>query len=278
MIPLKPLFSCLVGSRLYGLYSEGSDYDWRGVTVPPLEYLLGLEKFEQYESSTEDSVVYSLAKWLHMLANASMQTLEAMYSTQVEFSDNGHYLFTRISQAIPDIVSNKYYSAIKAYASNEFRRASGTMLIPVAGKESLLEKINGICSQAQVKSHVRDQVVELLEKEGGQKIVDLKPSPDNGPNRKDLIEKYGYDVKSACNALRLLHEGTQLFSTGRLKFPVPIELRDYKEGKHSIGRFEEDFDTAMQNFDLAHSCSVFPAKPNHTKIKELYIDLIKDYI
>lgn len=54
----------------------------------------------------------------------------------------------------------------------------------------------------------------------------LGQSKRNVPNRPELIEKYGWDVKYGSHALRLADQGFEIASTGRLSLPLPDRERD----------------------------------------------------
>ena len=46
------------------------------------------------------------------------------------------------------------------------------------------------------------------------------------PNRPELIEKYGWDVKYGSHALRLAHQGWEIASRGTLTLPLEPEVRE----------------------------------------------------
>lgn len=46
------------------------------------------------------------------------------------------------------------------------------------------------------------------------------------PNRPELIERYGYDVKYASHALRLAYQGLEIAREGRLTLPMPEPERE----------------------------------------------------
>ena len=55
-------FLCMSGSRLYGTFTEKSDYDYRGYIIPPFEYLIGNKNFESKqlpETDNTDHKIYS---------------------------------------------------------------------------------------------------------------------------------------------------------------------------------------------------------------------------
>lgn len=53
----------------------------------------------------------------------------------------------------------------------------------------------------------------------------LGQSKRNVPNRPELIEKYGWDVKYGSHALRLAYQGFEIASTGSLSLPLPDRER-----------------------------------------------------
>lgn len=54
----------------------------------------------------------------------------------------------------------------------------------------------------------------------------LGVSKRNVPNRPELIEKYGWDVKYGSHALRLALQGREIASTGELTLPMPDRERE----------------------------------------------------
>ena len=60
------IFEAIVGSRLYGTQTPESDYDYRGVCIPPMKVLLDpFSGFEQQDKGfkEEDRTIYNLSKF-----------------------------------------------------------------------------------------------------------------------------------------------------------------------------------------------------------------------
>ncbi len=74
------ILQVISGSRAYGLARAGSDEDTRGVCIPPKEYLLGLQTFEQHENETQDHVVFALAKFVRLALQANPNIIETLYT------------------------------------------------------------------------------------------------------------------------------------------------------------------------------------------------------
>lgn len=66
------------GSYGYGTNREGSDIDYRGVTLNLPSDLIGLTSFEQYEDTGTDTVIYSFSKLISLLLNCNPNTIEVL--------------------------------------------------------------------------------------------------------------------------------------------------------------------------------------------------------
>lgn len=68
----------LGGSHAYGTSREGSDVDFRGVTLNLPSDLLGLTQFDQYEDRETDTVIYSFNKIVRLLLECNPNTCEIL--------------------------------------------------------------------------------------------------------------------------------------------------------------------------------------------------------
>ena len=79
------IYSCVVGSRAYGLDEEGSDTDRRGVYLPPAELhwsLYGVP--EQLENKGAEECYWEIQKFLVLALKANPNVLECLYTPLVE--------------------------------------------------------------------------------------------------------------------------------------------------------------------------------------------------
>ena len=82
------IYRCVSGSRAYGLETDDSDTDLRGVYLAPAELqwsLFGAP--DQFEDSARQWVVWELQKFLVMALKANPNILECLYSPLVEKED-----------------------------------------------------------------------------------------------------------------------------------------------------------------------------------------------
>lgn len=79
------IYRCIIGSRAYGLDTEESDIDKRGIYLPPAELhwsLYGVP--EQLERGEE--AYWELQKFIHLALKANPNILECLHSPLVEFA------------------------------------------------------------------------------------------------------------------------------------------------------------------------------------------------
>ena len=76
------IFEGVTGSRLYGTFTETSDWDYRGVVIPPLEVLLDpFMKFSVQDSgfNEDDKALYDLGKFFELRSAANPNILELLF-------------------------------------------------------------------------------------------------------------------------------------------------------------------------------------------------------
>lgn len=81
---IKPylLFECISGSRAYGLATETSDTDIKGVYYLPKELYYGLSYVPQVNNETNDEVYYELGRFVELLVASNPNMLELLNSPQ----------------------------------------------------------------------------------------------------------------------------------------------------------------------------------------------------
>ena len=114
------IYRCVVGSRAYGLETEDSDVDRRGVYVAPAELqwsLFGAP--EQFEDNGEQACYWELQKFLIMALKANPNILECLYSPMVE-------KVTAIGEELLSIreafLSQMIFQTFNGYAMSQFKK------------------------------------------------------------------------------------------------------------------------------------------------------------
>jgi hypothetical protein len=179
----------VVGSGVHGIAIEGTDdHDEMGVYIEPPEYVLGVEK----------------------------QREDYIWRTQPEGVRSGH--------GDTDLV---LYS-MKKYLRLAIK-GNPTVILPLFAPEESLVIV------APLGEELRDMRTAFMSRLAVERFLGymhsqhermLGQSKRNVPNRPELIEKYGWDVKYGSHALRLAYQGFEIASTGSLSLPLPDRERE----------------------------------------------------
>lgn len=216
-----------VGSGVHGTAIAGQDdRDEMGICIEPPEYVIGLQKFEQWEWRTQpqhvrsgpgdvDLVVYSLRKWMRLALNGNPTVLIPLFAPASE------------------VVESRPYG--------EWLRAHPELVVSCVAGERFL-------------GYLRSQRERLLGRRSQR------------TNRPELVEKYGYDTKFAMHMVRLGVQGVELLETGRITLPVPqpwlSTLREIRQGRVS----KEDALAVAAELEarlrVLTSTSALPARPD----------------
>ncbi len=114
------IFRCIVGSRAYGLAQRDSDFDRRGIYLPPADLqwsFLGVP--EQLENRDTDECYWELEKFLRMALKANPNILECLYSPLVETAtDLARELIARRAA----FLSKRIHQTYNGYVRSQFKR------------------------------------------------------------------------------------------------------------------------------------------------------------
>lgn len=77
------IFSCIVGSKAYGLGTDKSDTDRRGIYIPPTDRVLSIRGVPE-QTQGDNEMLYELGKFIRLGLKATPDALEMLYSPIVE--------------------------------------------------------------------------------------------------------------------------------------------------------------------------------------------------
>ena len=92
----RTILLALTGSHLYGMATETSDKDYKGIFIAPKEYYLGTQNVEQKDSgwneegnghfsqldNNRDTVIYELRKYIKLASQCNPNILELLFADQ----------------------------------------------------------------------------------------------------------------------------------------------------------------------------------------------------
>ncbi|MBD5460527.1 MAG: nucleotidyltransferase [Lachnospiraceae bacterium] len=109
------------GSYAYGTENEGSDIDFRGVTLQMPSDLIGLTGFEQYEDDKTDTVIYGFNKLIRLLLECNPNTCEIL-----GLDEDQYLIKSELGQELIDnsrlFLSKRAIKSFGGYADAQLRR------------------------------------------------------------------------------------------------------------------------------------------------------------
>ena len=115
------MFLGLGGSYAYGTNNEGSDIDFRGVTLMMPSDLLGMTEFEQYEDEKTDTVIYGFNKLIRLLLDCNPNTIEML-----GLDEEQYLIKSPLGQELIDnngmFLSKRAIKSFGGYAGQQLRR------------------------------------------------------------------------------------------------------------------------------------------------------------
>jgi len=121
---LRPyvIYRCQVGSKAYGLATEGSDDDLRGIYLPPARLhwsLYALPEQLEFADEDKDEVYWELDKFLRLALKANPNVLETLWTPMVLYADE---TAEELRQMRGAFLSKHIYKTYSGYVLSQFRR------------------------------------------------------------------------------------------------------------------------------------------------------------
>lgn len=270
----KPDLLIRAGSRLYGTNTPESDYDYRGFIVPPFEYLVGLSNFQHsINQKSEDTVIYSLKRFFELLILGDPTTYEILFAPEpniIERSEVGNLILRNRSL----FACKQFARRIRGYAQSEWRKVTGTQLVPIKRKPNEDEVVENIRQVFHPQKENMDEIIRLLFLDHPR---ETRPARRKlGAKRKEQIERYGYCTSSACHTIRLLGQLKELMKYGKITFPRPNakELLAIKQGEYSLDKVVDLYEALLIRVSEAEKDTHLPDRAPIVRIQTMYNEIV----
>lgn len=113
----------VAGSHGYGLNTEESDLDIRGISMGTPDSILGMESFDIFDNKNTDTVIYSMKRFVELAMKGAPNVLEILFSNP----ENILYCDEKIGKMLLDnrnmFLSKRIYYSFKGYAKNALKDA-----------------------------------------------------------------------------------------------------------------------------------------------------------
>lgn len=116
------LLDCVSGSRAYGLHTDRSDTDLKGVFLLPRQVYYGIRYTEQVSSISNDEVYYELGRFVELLVNSNPNILELL-STPADCVRYRHPVMDLLKPEL--FLSKLCKGAFAGYAMTQVKKAKG---------------------------------------------------------------------------------------------------------------------------------------------------------
>jgi len=234
------IYKIRIGSQMYGTNTPDSDEDIGGIFIPDKDYVLGIKRCDQVILNQKRS---------KSVRNKKGDIDYTVYSLP-------KFIHLAIGNN-PNII--EFFFAHKTCIL-KYNRFAEKLL----GSYKLFISKN---SYHTFKGYAYSQ----------RKRLEVKKA--NMTGRTELTEKFGYDVKFASHLIRMLLEGQQILSEGRLTLPLPQNnlVRDIKIGRYSLDWILEKATELEKFVDLAYTNTKLQYTADLKAINRLQIELLTDY-
>ena len=297
----------LGGSHAYGLETNSSDVDVRGITLNSKFDLLGLDKgFEQFTDNPTDTVIYSFNKMMKLLIGCNPNTVEIL-GLKPE-----HYLY--LSNIGQELLDNKHLFLSKraaftfgAYASSQLRRLDNKAARLVSQSEQEQHILNSIknasdtfkqtyftCDDDAIKLYIDKSEQEeydteifmdinlkhypLRDYKGMWSVMNniVKEYSKIGHRNQNAIE-HGKLAKHMMHLVRLYLMCLDILNDGEIvtyrekDHDFLMEIRNGKyldENRQPIPEFFDIVDDLEARLDTAKQTTTLPENPDYKKINE----------
>jgi len=293
---VRCIFESLVGSRLYGMHEEDSDYDYKGVFMAPDNYYFGMDHVNQVEQG--ETTLYELRRFLHLAGQNNPNILELLWIPE-EHWKHVTVVWKTILESRDLLMSKKVKHTYSGYAFAQLRRIKThkKYLLHPLTHEPTREEF-GLPGHRDLSSETMNALLVIDPKCVKEEFVDLARREKNysnakrewdhyvvwqtnrNPARAALEEKYGYDVKHAAHLVRLMRQGQEALEMGNITVDRrgvdADELKAIRNGAWSYDKIIEYCDEMDRKLTDVYEKSSLQYSPDHKKIGELCHRLVNN--
>lgn len=285
------LVLALMGSHSHGTYlapeepDAVDDVDLMGFVVPPLEYHIGLPRWEHWRFQHEelDVVLYSLDKAIRLLLKSNPNIVGLLWLREEHYIHR-HPAFGQLLERRAIFSSQVAAEAFAGYAQDQLKRMEAFDVERMAEYESLTAAVKAggplrevlEADAAKLRHIAANWGLSLETLTRFRKLHHSHFSGYMGEKRKAMVRKYEYDVKNAAHLIRLLRMGREFRETGALQVfrtTDAEELIRIKRGGWTLAEVKAEAEREFARVEAARLASHLPAVPDATAANELLMSL-----
>ena len=299
-VEVTVIYETIHGSRAYGLATETSDTDLRGVFVPPpLAFTGFVAQPDQIEPAAE-RVLYEIRKFFRLAAACNPTVIEVLFTDpqdHVTVSAEGRLLLDRRSDFLSRLAGDSFgkYGLAQLHRIKTHRR---WLLSPPQAKPERASY--GLPERSTIPKNEQGAAEAML-RDGRLSEADLSPSflelldrerrhraalrewqqyhewaRRRNPARAELERRYGYDTKHAMHLIRLLRMAVEILSTGEVvvRRPDAEDLRAVRRGSLTFDALLEQADALGARIKALAETSTLPPRPDEERLNAFCCELV----
>ena len=295
------------GAHAYGLATETSDLDIKGIAIPPKEYFLGfLKRFEQAESKQPDMSIYDIRKFFQLACDCNPNIIEVLWCDDGDVIQ-ANWIGEAFRHFRASFLSKKARHTFSGYAHAQLKRIKTHkkwLLNPPTHKP---ERAEFDLPETTVVSKDIMGAIENLEEKGtlDQHEIEFGPAvmhayqrerayhnalrewsqyqnwkANRNPARAEIEAKFGYDTKHAMHLVRLMRMCREILTQGKVIVKRPdreelLAIRNGAWGYDTLIEWAEAQDTEMET--LAEK-SALPHGPDRPYLDSLCKAWVEEFL
>lgn len=287
------IFMTVAGSRMYGTNTPDSDIDKRGVCVPPRNVVMGFaRKFDQQQFEGEDTIVFSLMKFMKLCVENNPNILELLFAPE-DCIEVCTPTWEKLLERREDFISAKCYHSFSGYAHQQLSRLKGHRAWlrdppthqPAREEFGLKQAGQGLQQVAKGVdvSEISPEALVVIAKEKRYKAAMRRWQDyqrwikERNPVRAKLEAKFGFDTKHALHLVRILRMGHEILTTGKVivRRPDAEELLAIRNGCYTYDELMEVVEPLRAKIDKinADKSYVVPFGPPKVELSDFAVEL-----
>ena len=209
----RTILLAITGSHAYGTNTEDSDIDYKGVCIPPIDYYLGLDSFNEYNNSggknfknTKDDVdinIIHINKFVKDAMKGTPNNIEILFLREqdyVRLTEIGELLIKNRHL----FLSKQVYNRFSGYAKSQAYKMKEN-----AGRKDLIEKYGYDTKYAMHSVRLLKSSLEILS-EGhltvynkDSLLLDIRKGKLSFDEVVEIIEDYNHKLEEAYKTTEL---------------------------------------------------------------------------
>lgn len=276
---LNVIYKTLAGSQLYGTALPSSDTDYRGVCLQPYRSLIGTQGFEFLEhKAPDDLVIYGIKKFLMLSFECNPNIIELWFAptsgpTLVKMTE----LWEKVLALRPAVLTSRAEKSFVGYAISQQKRMQ-THFDWLHGKEPPDVKPEDFGGEQRPEGGMKwpnAVAQQLYSNARHQREQYERWMAERNPIRHELEVKYGYDTKYGMHTIRLIDEGLELLTDGKITLPRPDAKRlvEIRNGSMTFEQIMTYFEEGQAKLAKAKLETKLPKDPDLNILEDLLIYL-----